>query len=473
MLSGLKKLPVYETLMHSKDYLSIALANEGLKFISIPILTYLLSTAEYGILNIFGSWVSILSILFVFNLNGAISRYYYEYTKDFGYFLGYSLLLALATFVASAAIMISNRAYFAELFELPEPVIWFLIVAILFETINLSFRQVFQPRKETKRIKKYSIGAVYITFALTVLLILLRQEDKYIGRLQAMIAVGGIYSFFKLRDIFKFVKLGFRSRYFHYISRFSLPNIPYLLSGVIISQFDRIMINNELGNSEAGLYSFAYNIGTLQLMISNAIHNAWTPKYFEAMYSNSHISIVRDGKLFSKLIALGASFLILYGMEIGKLLSAEAYHASLGVIPWIVIGHFFVGVSPFSKNAILYKKKTYITALMTLGAGVVNVLLNLYFIPLYGGIAAAYTTLVTYMLLFLTEYLVVKYLLNLVIIPMKTFLLPLAAIVGVALVDQLVFSHMEWSILMLFYKLFILFTIGLILFYKQIIQLRN
>lgn len=473
MLSRLKNLPIYETLMHSKDYLSIALANEGLKFLSIPVLTYLLSTADYGILNIFGSWVSILSILFVLNMNGAISRYYYEYSKDFGYFLGYSLLLALVFFTVSAVIMICNRAYFAELFELPEPVIWFLVIAVLFEVINLSFRQVFQPRKETKRIRKYSIGAVYITFVFTVLLILLREDDKYIGRLQSLILVGGIYSIIKFRDILKFVKLGFRARYFQYIWRFCLPNIPYLLSGVILSQFDRIMINKELGNSDAGLYSFAYNIGMLQLMVSNAIHNAWTPKYFEAMHSKDHNRIVSDGKLFSRIIAFGAAFLILYGMEIGKLLSAEAYHASLSIIPWIVIGHFFVGISPFSKNAILYEKKTYITALLTFGAGVVNVMLNMYFIPLYGGIAAAYTTLATYMLLFLTEYLVVKYFIKLAIIPLKTFLLPLVVILGVIMIDQKIFSYLEWSVLMLLYKLFVLFLIGLILFQKQIIHLRN
>ncbi len=156
MLEKIKKSPFYETLVHSKDYFTITLANEGLKFLSIPILTYLLSTADYGILNIFGSWVSILSVLIVFNLNGAISRYYYEFAKDYNYFLGFSLILRLAAglWYFDTFFILIFRNTLAQWMELPDMVIFFLIPAILFEVINLTFRQVYQPIKDTKRIQK-------------------------------------------------------------------------------------------------------------------------------------------------------------------------------------------------------------------------------------------------------------------------------------------------------------------------------
>lgn len=471
--SSIKNSAYWDTLSHSKNYLSIAFANEGLKFISIPVLTYLLSTSDYGILNIFASWVAILTVLIVFNLNGAISRYFYEYSKDFGHFLGFSLAITGVVFAISSFLILLFRETLARWMELPDMVIFFLLPAILFEVINSCFRQVYQPLKDSRRIRKYSIGSVYLTFALTVIFILLREDDKYIGRLQSLVVVSGIYSIFKVRDIFKFVKFGVRKRFISYIAKFSLPNIPYLLSGTILSQIDRIIISHHMGSSEAGLYSFAYNIGTLQLMASNAIHNAWVPKYYEHMRDNNEQKIQKDTVFFSKLIALASCGLILFGMELGKLLSASSYHSSLFLIPWIVFGHFFVGISPFNKNYIIYTKKTYITAAITLTAGLVNLGLNLWLIPIYGSIAAAYTTLFSYFLLFSMEFIISRYILKFQTLEIKLFALPTMVVAACGLTYLFYFQNTEMSIIDIFLKLIFCALLAVVLFFKKLKTLKT
>jgi len=468
MLSSIKKSSFYGTLVHTKNYLITALANEGIKFISIPVLTYLLTTSDYGILNIFASWVSILSVLVVFNLNGSISRYFYEYSEDFKQFLGFSIVITSLVFGVSTFFILLFRESLAGLLELPDMLIYFLIPAILFEVINITFRQVYQPIKESKRIKKYSIGTVYLTFILTVAFILLREDTKYIGRLQALIVVSGVYSLIKLRDVFKYYAFGYKRSYLSYIAKFSLPNIPYLLSGVILSQFDRILINSELGSSQAGLYSFAYNIGALQIMLSNSIHNAWTPQYYAHMKDNNQGAIIKDASLYSKLIALGATFLILFGMELGRVLSSASYHESLNMIPWIVFGLFFVGISPFNKNAIQYVKKTHINAILTLSVGVINIILNIWLIPVYGAIAAAYTTLFCYFLLFSVEFMVVKYFLKIPIVPLKTFSLPFVIVLISLTLFYLFFSGTELNLITLVLKACAIGILTLLLFYKEI-----
>lgn len=468
MLNAIKKSSFYETLVHSKNYFVTTLANEGLKFLSIPILTYLLSTSDYGVLNIFASWVSIFAVIAVANLSGAISRYYYEFSRDFGYFLGFSIVITAAAFSFSVVLILLFRKTLMQWMELPNMVVFFFIPAVLFEIINLIFRQVYQPLKQSKRIRKYSIGTVYITFALTIAFILLREDTKYIGRLQALVVVSGFYSVIKLRDVLKYAKIGFRKRYLKYIVNFSVPNIPYLLSGVILSQFDRIIINNQMGSSEAGLYSFAYNIGMLQLMVSNAIHNAWTPKYFANMHKNENSEIIKDASYFSRLMALAACFLILYGVEIGSVLSSSSYHASLYLIPLIVIGHFFVGISPFNKNAILHAKKTYITAAMTLSAGLINIVLNVWLIPIYGVVAAAYSTVFCYLTLFVTEYLVSKYYLKKVVVPLYTFKRAIIVLVLGASVYYAFFNTPEFNLIFITIKLAVLGILSVLLFYKEL-----
>ena len=39
--------------------------------------------------------------------------------------------------------------------------------------------------------------------------------------------------------------------------------MPHGLSQLLLNQFDRIMIKSIIGSTEAGLYSFAYNVGMI------------------------------------------------------------------------------------------------------------------------------------------------------------------------------------------------------------------
>ena len=45
---------------------------KGIGFITLPIFTRLLTTSEYGILSIYSSWVSLLSILLTFTVWGGV-----------------------------------------------------------------------------------------------------------------------------------------------------------------------------------------------------------------------------------------------------------------------------------------------------------------------------------------------------------------------------------------------------------------
>jgi O-antigen/teichoic acid export membrane protein len=469
LLVSIRESSFYETLKHSKNYLSIGLANQGLRFISIPVLTYLLTTSDYGILNIYGSWISILSVLMVFNLNGAISRYFYEDKVDFKSFVGYSLLITLIAYTVTFVIVILNVEFFAVYFGLPSNVMYFLLVGVLFAIVSSVFRQVYQPLKDSARIKKYSIGSVYLTFAFTVVFILLREDKRYLGSIQATLLISAIYSFIKLKDVFKYSEFSSNVKYLPYILKFALPNLPYLLSGLILSQIDRLIINNQLGSSEAGLYSFAYNIGGLQLMFSNAIHNAWTPQYYIYRNENALIKYRRDARFYSNLISLIACSLMLFGSELGQLLSSESFHESLVFIPVIVFGMFFVGLSPFNKNEISYQKKTYINAIIVISVGVLNTILNLYFIPIYGSIAAAYTTLISYLVLFLMEYFVVKYFMKSTFyINFSDYWKSVLSVFLTMLCFYLFFSAARFSWLILLLKLFYLAGVMLFMFFNKI-----
>jgi len=81
-------------------------------------------------------------------------------------------------------------------------------------------------------------------------------------------------------------------------------------------------------------------------------------------------------------------------------------------VPIIVIGYVGVFLYTLYGNYSFYRKKTGLISLATLFAGGINIGLNYWLIPIYGYVAAAYTTLVSYFLLFLFHFLNVKYILK-------------------------------------------------------------
>jgi O-antigen/teichoic acid export membrane protein len=334
--------------------------------------------------------------------------------------------------------------------------------------IAFTFNQVFMPRRDSNRIKRYDVAQTYIGFAIAVGFILLQKDELYLGRLKADVVVFLIFGYLRMRDVWKYISFKFCFSHLKYILNFCIPNVPYLLSGAIIIQIDRIMINSIDGSNDAGLYSFAYNIALIQLVFSNALHNAWMPKYYEYMNRGNYKLMDQESHFLIKLIALSTSFLILFAKEIGALLSSKSYHTALYIIPIILVGHFFVGIEPFSKNAILYAKKTYITAGITLGGGVLCVVLNAVFIPKYGYIAAAFISVIAYFFIYFAYSIVSKYILKYHVFPLKKMMLECIVLGAIIIIYYLLFAqHIGFTLKDILLKFVIILSATLIIFWKE------
>ncbi len=99
---------------------------------------------------------------------------------------------------------------------------------------------------------------------------------------------------------------------------------------------------------------------------------------------------------------------MLISPEIIKLLGSESYwNAQYCVIPIIGAGYFTFLYTIPSAIEYYYSKTKYI-ALGTMGAAILNIILNFIFINLFGYIAAAYTTLFTYFIYFIVHYIISK-----------------------------------------------------------------
>ena len=249
------------------------------------------------------------------------------------------------------------------------------------------------------------------------------EKEKYMGRVYGEFIITMIFAVYFLYRITRIAEFKWKSGLLKEALVYSLPLIPHTLSNHVLSQFDRVIINQLKGASEAGLYSFAYKVGSIMYIFITGITKAWGPVFFEKMREKDYRGINSVLAKYSTLLYFLAIGLILFAKELVIIMSDKGYHTALSMVPIIVMGYVFYYLYTAFGQYSIYLGKTGFYAFNTVIAGIVNVVLNYMLIPRFGYMAAAVTTLISYMLLSLLHYLTIKFLLKYEnIVPLKILL---------------------------------------------------
>lgn len=190
----------------------------------------------------------------------------------------------------------------------------------------------------------------------------------------------------------------FSRRFWKHALAFNIPLIPHYLSTSVLNSSDRIMIRSIIGESEAGIYSLAYSISMIMVMLNTALLQTIEPWMYKKIKDNHVEEISRVAYPAFILVAAGNIFLIAVAPEIVAIFAPEEYYSAIYVIPPIVDSVFFIFSYTFFAVFEFYFEKTHLVTLATSTGAVLNIVLNYIFIPFWGYYAAGYTTLLCYMI---------------------------------------------------------------------------
>jgi len=458
----------FEFVNHAKNYMTAEFFSKGLVFISIPIFTRLMSPEEYGVLSIFLSIISIATIIFSLNFHGAINRYYHEEIKNMGEFITSNLSFIFLFNIILFIIIYIYRIKFSKFINISVNVFTFAIIISILNIPVQMFLSYLQTSKQSKKYFQLTIYKNISTLLLSVLWIYLLNDSRYMGRVYGQFV---IYLIFLLIVLYKFFKIGkkrIRIKYIKYSLNFGLPLIPHALSGILLSYFDRLAINQLVGPMNTGLYSFAYNVGMIMNVIVMAMNKAWVPIFYDKFKKNDYSSIDNIVKKYSKYIYISSIFLIFFSREIVMIIADKNYYDSLSIVPIIILSYVLVFFYTLFSNYSFYRKKTFLISIATLGAGLINIVLNYYFIPKYGYEAAAYTTLVSYSFLAIFHFINVKFVLKERMLIVKPLMLDFIYVIFIYSIYLYLIYNIS-NILFLFFIKICLFIISICyLFFKTI-----
>ena len=403
----------------------------GISFLTLPIFTRILSTSDYGITSVYSSYISIFSVVFSLDLVAAVQRAKFDFRDEYDNFISSVLFLAMLSFIFFSTVLAVFNGFFSKTLGLEKWLLFFAPIHSFFSFVQNFVFAKFSIEYKYRKISIVQITNSVVGVLLSILLILLVFNNKrYFGRIIGSALPVVVSGFALLIYVFRKGKKFIEPVYWKYALVISVPLIFHTLAGIINSQFDRIFINKYIGTSEAGIYSFAYNIGLIINVLWTSTNQAWVPWFFEKMDASDYAAIQKRARNFRDLFTVAYVVILFLSPEIIRIMADKRYWIGLSIVPYIFMAYYLNLMYSFEVNVEFYAKKTHLIPIGTILSAAVNVILNIIFIPRYGYVAAAITTVISNFFLFFFHFLITNYLIKTKIFGMKFHFVSLVYVIA-------------------------------------------
>ena len=390
-------------------YTISSLLSQGLIFLTTPIFTRIMNTSEMGTVTTFNAWNGILINIVTLSLcSGAFNIAMLEYSDKRDRYVASMLGLSTVSTVLFGIIYFMFYKQWNSVFTLSTPL---MIVMFLGFLINPG-KDLWMARKRYEyKYKEFLIVSVVTSvlavFVSVVAVFGISKLNRYdLGSVR--VVFNGITVCLASLPIYIYVfykgKCFYDKKFWKYAIVINTPLIIHALSKHILDMSDRLMISNMCGKSQVGIYGVLYTVSSLSIIVWNAINQSLVPYIFQCM-KNKDIQKIRKITISILVLYGGCSVgLSLIAPEIVRILATEEYFEAIYIMPPIAAGIFLTSIYSLFSTVTLYYKKTNYIMYATLFSAISNVLLNFIFIKKYGYMAAAYTTLVAYIILTIFQY---------------------------------------------------------------------
>lgn len=383
-----------------------SLALNFLSVIAGPIFVRLMTTSEYGMAAVYFTWVTILSNVVSLRVDGTLLNAKSEFGES--NLLGYisaSLFFCIGVLVVCIGVCFLFSDAFSMISGLDSR-LWLLAVVTSF------FLACSNVRAGYLTAERNALGNIGISFLLASLqvvfsIVLLALpasnglEGRVIGYSLPTVIVGIVILavfFIKGRRL---VSLS----YWRFCLSLSIPLVFSGIAYLLITQCGRIVVNNELGPSEAGIYSFAYTSALLASVVASAFGSAWTTEYYDYLDKGEMAGMRAHADTYMRNMTLIFGVLMLVTPEILKVLGTEEYYGGIPMLPLIVMAYYFQFLYTWPVNCKFYNRRTKSIAASTFAAAVINIVGCVVGVRLFGIIGAAAAALVSFVVLFLIHHL--------------------------------------------------------------------
>lgn len=422
---------------------------KGINFLALPLFSRVMTTDEFGVFNVFVSYDAILFVIIGFAIHSSIRSANYEFKGEIDqYTSSVSLIYWINAFII--IILFSLFGPVISYWVHFEQIVLYLLVFYSFGSAVLNlYNQRLSLNYSYKKYIRVSLANSLGNIGLSLVLIFtVFRNHKDIGRIVGSSAAIFLLACMLLISLYREARPKYNRYYWSFALKYSLPIVPHGLSQVLLAQFDRIMIRSMVSDSAAGIYSLAGNIKLVLTILTDSVATAWSTWFYEEIDKRKYSEIQNRAVQLSILFMVFSIGTMAVSPELILLLGGRAYESGKYVAIPMILDAFILFLYNIIVPSEYYTKKTTYIMLGTMVAAGINLVTNYVFIKKYGYIAAAYTTLFSYICYVVFHIIISRRLVKFYVIPIK-WIIGLSACVAVMAVVFIIFIEsvmVRWCI---------------------------
>ena len=365
-------------------------------FFLLPLYTGILSTEEYGTVDLLNTLVSLLLPIVTFQVEQAVFR---ELIEVRGKKNKESRIISSAVITVIFQCMV-----YLIIFALISPFInnhykFFLatnVVANIFLSLLLQIARGFGDNKKYAFASFISALSTIVFNVLFLVVIKLGANGMLLGTMLGQI-VATIYLFISLK-LYKYLKVkDYKKEVIKSLWKYSLPLIPNAISWWVFNASDRVIASAFLGVDQNGILAASLKFSTVFITFYNIFNMSWTESISIAIkdddvsdYFNRMFNIVL--RLFTAMaVGMIACMPFVFPIMIN-----EKFSAGYGLVPISIIGSLFNVVVGLISVIYVAEKNTKAIASTSIVSAVINIIVHLVLIKFMGLYAAVISTFVAF-----------------------------------------------------------------------------
>lgn len=368
-------------------------------FFLLPLYTGVLSTEEFGIVDLLNTIVSLLLPIVTFQVEHAVFRELIE-VRDNEEKKKQIISSSIITVIVQCGLFILLYLLFSRYINNQYKIYLLLnVIAYIFSSLMLQITRGLGDNK------KYALGSFIsavstVLFNLLFLLIIKLRADglllgTFFGQLFCFLYLFCFLKIYKYIDVKSFSRCLVKSLW-----KYSIPLIPNAISWWIFNASDRLIVSSIIGLSANGLLATANKFSGVIITIYNIFHISWTESV--ALHINDDDIEIYFNKTFNFIFKEFVCIVILAVTVMPfafRILINEKFFGAYTLIPILLIASLFNVLQGLVAVVYSAKKNTKAIATTSIWSAVLNIVIHFALISKIGLYAAAISTLIAFMII--------------------------------------------------------------------------
>lgn len=400
----------------------------------IPIYTTFLTPKDYGILAMLVVVSQIITIVFWLNMNTGVLRFYHDYEgKERKKFLGTIALGSLVhSFILCIFFVLAGNIFINIIFKSGDiPFYPFLLAQILIVFLGTAAivpAAVLINERKAMQWSSIQLLSWSLTTGLTIYFIAALKEGAW-GKIKSQLIVAVILFIIYWLITLKHIKVFFSWKNFFKNLIFGLPLLGKSLSAYLYQFSDRWILERSVSMSQIGLYSFADSFSQFVRIPHMSFTKAWMAHFYKEATQNIEAAkkMVREISYYwaTLMVLLTLLFCLLSRTAI-LFLAHKNFHEStiFNSVILLSTAYFIGSLQIFSLYSLGFAKRNMPIFTTTLISALLNITINLFLIPRFGIIGAAWARVISYAI-----NLILLYIASQAVIKISFHLLPLMKVI--------------------------------------------